>query len=39
MYGREATLKALNTMYHEGLIKPAQVLDMVDIITNWTMSR
>ena len=31
-YGREATLKALNTMYHAGQITIDQVMKALDII-------
>lgn len=31
-YGREATIKALNKMYHDGIITSAQVVEVLDVL-------
>lgn len=31
-YGKDATIKALNKMYHDGIITSAQVVEVLDVL-------
>lgn len=31
-YGREATIKALNTMYHDGIVTIEQMIGALDVL-------